>query len=99
MSESSSHGGRNALILIAALIAIWQVTFWVVGDIALSSPLATLRYTGELVTGETFGMELRLEIPFLTLMLGIAIVVIVHVLTGPRLPDSRSSSANANEAS
>jgi NitT/TauT family transport system permease protein len=58
MSDASSHGGRNALILIAVLIAIWQVTFWIVGDIALSSPLATLRYTGQLVTGETFEMHL-----------------------------------------
>jgi hypothetical protein len=40
-------------------------------------------------------VELRLEISFLTLMLGIAIVAIVHVLTRSRLQDSRSSSANA----
>jgi NitT/TauT family transport system permease protein len=58
MSDSSAHGARNAVILIGVLVGIWQVTFWVVGDIALSSPLATLRYTGELVTSETFGMHL-----------------------------------------
>ena len=58
MSDPSSHGARNALILIGVLVGIWQVTFWVVGDIALSSPLATLRYTAQLVTGETFGMHL-----------------------------------------
>ena len=58
MSEHSSHGGRNALLLVAVLIALWQAVFWVVGDIALSSPLATLRYTATLVTGETFGMHL-----------------------------------------
>ncbi len=58
MSDHSSHGGRNALLLVVVLIALWQVTFWVVGDIALTSPLATLRYTVKLVTGDTFGMHL-----------------------------------------
>jgi NitT/TauT family transport system permease protein len=45
---------RNALVLIAALVAIWQVLYWWVGDVALASPLATLRYTATLVASESF---------------------------------------------
>ena len=50
-------GFRNALVLIAALVALWQGLYWWVGDVALASPLTTLRYTAHLVTGESFGMH------------------------------------------
>jgi NitT/TauT family transport system permease protein len=52
-----THGLRNGLLLVLVLVALWQVTYWIVGSTALSSPLATLRYTGELVTREDFGMH------------------------------------------
>ena len=58
MSAHRRHGGRNALLLVAALFALWQAMYWAVGDTALSSPFATLRYTAQLVTGETFRMHL-----------------------------------------
>jgi NitT/TauT family transport system permease protein len=51
-------GMRNSLVLIAALLALWQGRYWWVGDVALSSPLATLRYTATLVTSESFGTHL-----------------------------------------
>jgi NitT/TauT family transport system permease protein len=51
-------GTRNALVLIVALVAIWQGLYWWVGDVALASPLATLRYTAKLVTSEAFDMHL-----------------------------------------
>jgi NitT/TauT family transport system permease protein len=49
------RGWRNALILVAALMAIWQALFWWVGEAALASPLATLRYTARMVTNPDFG--------------------------------------------
>lgn len=52
-------GIRNALLLIVALLAIWQGLHWLVGDIALTSPLGTLRYTAKFVTSESFGMHLH----------------------------------------
>jgi NitT/TauT family transport system permease protein len=58
MSESRWRGPRNALLLIVALLAIWQGLYWWVGDVALASPLATLRATVRLVTGESFGAHL-----------------------------------------
>ena len=58
MSGRRFAGARNALVLIAVLFGIWQVVYWIFGDIALSSPLATLRYTAHLVTSESFGAHL-----------------------------------------
>jgi NitT/TauT family transport system permease protein len=57
MSAARWRGPRNALILIGALIALWQGLYWWVGDVALSSPLATLRYTAHLIVSESFGMH------------------------------------------
>jgi NitT/TauT family transport system permease protein len=45
----------NGLLLVAVLIALWQVLYWTIGDVALSSPLDTLRYTLTLVSREDFG--------------------------------------------
>jgi NitT/TauT family transport system permease protein len=57
---SAAHWRRlsNTLMLIAALVAIWQGLYWWVGDVALASPLATLRYTAKLVASDTFAMHL-----------------------------------------
>ncbi|HZI84693.1 MAG TPA: ABC transporter permease subunit [Casimicrobiaceae bacterium] len=49
------RGSRNALLLVAALLAIWQALYWWVGDSALASPLATLRYTARMVSSGDFG--------------------------------------------
>jgi NitT/TauT family transport system permease protein len=51
-------GTRNALLLIAVLLAIWQSLFWWVGETALASPLATVRYTATLVGSDSFGTHL-----------------------------------------
>src|SRR4051794_21316756 len=57
-STSNLHGTRNALTLIIGLMLLWQIVYLMVGDVALSSPLATLRYTATLVTSDTFAMHL-----------------------------------------
>jgi NitT/TauT family transport system permease protein len=49
---------RNSLVLIVALVAIWQGLYWWVGDVALASPLATLRYTAKLFATESFDRHL-----------------------------------------
>ena len=52
------RGWRNALLLIAALLALWQILYWWVGEVALASPLATLRYTARMVSGDAFAGHL-----------------------------------------
>ena len=49
---------RHTLLLIVALVAIWQGLYWWVGEVALASPLATLRYTAKLIASDTFAMHL-----------------------------------------
>jgi len=46
--------GLHSLVLIVALVAIWQLLYGWVGDVALASPLATLRYTATLFASESF---------------------------------------------
>jgi NitT/TauT family transport system permease protein len=58
MSGTRSRGALNALALVAALLAIWQVLYWWAGEAALASPMATFRYTAQLVTSENFASHL-----------------------------------------
>jgi NitT/TauT family transport system permease protein len=53
------HGVRNALLLIVALVAIWQALYLWIGESALASPAATVRYTIRLFTMDTFMPHLR----------------------------------------
>jgi len=52
--ESRGPGVRNALILVAALVAIWQGLHWTFGDIAIASPAATVRYAIDMFGSERF---------------------------------------------
>jgi NitT/TauT family transport system permease protein len=45
---------RNAIVLIAAMATIWQLLYAWVGESALASPLATLRYTARMVSDPAF---------------------------------------------
>jgi len=76
MNSSRWRGWRNALVLIAALIAIWQILYWWVGDVALASPLATLRYTATLVVSESFDTH------FIDTMRAFAIAYALSVVIG-----------------
>ena len=53
------HGARNALLLVVALVATWQALFLWIGESALASPAATVRYTFHLFTMDTFLPHLR----------------------------------------
>lgn len=57
--ESRTTGFRNALVLVAILLAIWQGLFWTFGEIAIASPAATARYAAKLFGSETFWPHLR----------------------------------------
>jgi NitT/TauT family transport system permease protein len=58
MSAGRGRGLLNALVLVAALLAIWQALYWWAGEAALASPMATFRYTAQLVTSENFASHL-----------------------------------------
>lgn len=50
---------RNAGLLVLALVAIWQALYLWIGESALASPVATVRYAAKLVTSDTFFPHLR----------------------------------------
>ncbi|MBU3731905.1 MAG: ABC transporter permease subunit [Beijerinckiaceae bacterium] len=45
---------QGTLILIVALIVLWQILYWIVGDIALRSPWQTLSFTVKLLQKPSF---------------------------------------------
>ena len=45
---------RGPLLMVAGLFVLWQALYWIVGDIALRSPAATMRYTVTLFGREAF---------------------------------------------
>ena len=47
-------GARNALVLVVALVALWQALYLWIGDSALASPLQTVEYAARLFASDTF---------------------------------------------
>ena len=45
---------RNAVVLIAGLLAAWQALYWLAGSAAMRPPLETFRYTATLVASDAF---------------------------------------------
>ena len=63
----------RALILIAALLVAWQLLFAFAGSNALTSPLDTIAYTGELLSSPRFYPHLIETAQAFAVALGIAI--------------------------
>jgi len=73
---STSRRWRNAFVLVAALLALWQLAYWVVGDVALRSPWQTMRYTAVTLTQtHLFWVHLANTLQAFALALLIAIVL------------------------
>jgi NitT/TauT family transport system permease protein len=49
LNREANRPLRNAVVLVAAIVVLWQIAYWIVGDVALRSPLQTLRFTAGLV--------------------------------------------------
>ena len=54
MSAETLRSWRNTIVLVAGLLAAWQLLYWFAGDVAMRSPLQTLRFTANLVRSEAF---------------------------------------------
>jgi NitT/TauT family transport system permease protein len=63
----------RALLLIAVVLAGWQLLYWYAGDRALTSPLDTIAYTAELVSSARFYPHLIETTNAFAIALGIAI--------------------------
>jgi NitT/TauT family transport system permease protein len=51
---SHERSWRGPLLMVAGLLAVWQGLYWIVSDVALRSPLATMAYTVTLLGRESF---------------------------------------------
>jgi NitT/TauT family transport system permease protein len=66
---------RGPLLLVAGLLALWQLLYLVVGDVALRSPLETVRFTVELIGRESFWPNLTETAKAFAVALVISIVL------------------------
>lgn len=73
---SHSHAAiRNTGLLVVLVLICWQLLYWDVGDIALRSPVQTLRYVGSLLTGDMIWPHLWETMRAFVMALVLAIVM------------------------
>jgi NitT/TauT family transport system permease protein len=51
---SAWQSWRGPILMVVGLFVLWQVLYWIVGEIALRSPAQTIRYTAILLGREAF---------------------------------------------
>jgi NitT/TauT family transport system permease protein len=68
------YGWRGPVILVAGLLVGWQVLYWIIGEIALRSPLETFRFTAQLVTEPRFWVNLKASLLAFSAALVIGVV-------------------------
>lgn len=74
----------NSLILIAALLIGWQLLFEIAGAQAMTPPLETFRYLGQLLTTDTFWGHLAetAQAFFFALVLAVLLGLAIGILLG-----------------
>jgi NitT/TauT family transport system permease protein len=80
-AEGARRPVRNALLLAVGLVVVWQLAYWVVGDVALRSPWQTIRYTFTSLT-HTHLFWLHLANTLQAFALALAIAVVLGLLIG-----------------
>lgn len=66
---------RNTLTLLAAVLVLWQLLYWLVGDVALRSPAQTLEFTLRFVTTSQFAGHLAETARAFGMALVLAVVI------------------------
>ena len=84
MTAKSWLATVNSLILIAVLLAAWQLLFEFAGQQAMTAPIETFRYLGHLLATETFWghIEETSRAFFFALLLSVLLGLIVGFLLG-----------------
>jgi NitT/TauT family transport system permease protein len=74
----------NSLILVAGLLAAWQILFEIAGSQAMTPPLETFRYLAHLMTTETFWghVEETSRAFFLALLLAVLLGLVIGFWLG-----------------
>ena len=71
---------RNGMLLVVTILLVWQGLYLWIGDIALASPLATVRYAARLLASDTFYPHLRDTM--LAFVAGYALAVVLGLSVG-----------------
>ena len=73
--KPDAGGWWRGLLLVALLLAIWELLFLWTGESALASPLATFRYAGRMLTDENFRPHLRDTLEAFTIAFALSVVL------------------------
>lgn len=66
---------RNTIILIVGMLAVWELAYLIVGDVALRSPWQTVAFLGTLMQTDLFWLHLRDSLEAFGVALAIAILL------------------------
>ncbi|HEX9433717.1 MAG TPA: ABC transporter permease subunit [Burkholderiales bacterium] len=83
---------RDPLLLVVALLLLWEALYLVIGDVALRSPLATVRSLGTLLADPAFAPHVR------ETLLAFAQAFVIAVVVGLALGVSLGAAPLAGEA-
>lgn len=75
MQREGSAPFRNTVILIVGLFLFWELAYLVVGEVALRSPLETVRFLGKLMQTDIFWLHLADSLKAFSVALAIAIAL------------------------
>ncbi len=75
MSIEALKSVRNGLVLVVGLLLAWQCLYWFAGEVAMRSPLATIRFTADLVVSESFWPHLSETMRAFAAALAIAVAL------------------------
>lgn len=84
---SAWQSWRGPILMVVGLLIFWQVLYWIIGEVALRSPVATIRYTFVLLARESFWPHLFESAR--AFAVAIAIAVSLGMATGLALGFSR----------
>lgn len=66
---------RNTLMLVLVVMAAWQALYWIVGEVALRSPLQTLTFAAKFISTPQFAAHLAETSKAFSLALLLAVVI------------------------
>jgi NitT/TauT family transport system permease protein len=73
--DAERHSLRNTVVLIAGLLVFWQFMYLLVGDVAMRSPLQTIRVTAKLAQTDWFWEDVDNTLRAFTAALAIAVAL------------------------
>jgi NitT/TauT family transport system permease protein len=84
VTAKSWLAARNSLILIAVLLAAWQLLFQFAGSQAMTAPVETVRYLAHLLTTDAFWghLEETSRAFFIALLLAVLLGLVIGFLLG-----------------